>query len=507
VGVLGSELAAAERAARERAPRISGDDAGGRAGPRVVEGQLQLLELHRHQGDDATGWLASRRGWEAPKVMADAVDDERAGVPSVEDAIDALEDGDRTIGGSPVRAALAQPTFRRVYIGACLSNIGMWAQNVVLGAFAYDLTGSASFVGVLLFAQLGPLLLFSLVGGLLADIFDRRRLLVTVQVTRAFLCFGLAAVAAMDDPSLVWLVVLTFLIGIGQSIFGPTYSALLPSLVGRDNLAGAVSLNSAQMNGTRVIGPIIGAAIFDLYSASWVFIISGFSTIWVISSLLSVRLPPPVPDTSGQQGFRRVLSGFKIARSDPIVTKCLVTVFAFSLLSLPFIGQMPVLADENLGIAARSTQYGILYACFGVGALIGALSIGTVLAGRRLERVVRVGLVVFAGALTVFALLRVPEHAYLGILVVGVFYFAVITSLSTVMQFRLDDSNRGRVMAIWIMCFGGTVPLGNLIAGPLIEATSITAVVLAGAAVALGLAVYADLDAPTAVRDEPAYAD
>jgi MFS family permease len=428
--------------------------------------------------------------------------------PSVEDAIDALEDGDRVIRGSPIRAALAQPTFRRVYIGACLSNIGMWAQNVVLGAFAYDLTGSASFVGVLLFAQLGPLLLFSLVGGLLADVFDRRRLLIVVQITRGFLCFGLAAVAGMEDPSLVLLVALTFLIGIGQSIFGPTYSALLPSLVGRENLAGAVSLNSAQMNGTRVIGPIIGAAIFDVYSASWVFILSGLSTIWVISSLLTVRLPPPVPDTSGQQGLRRVLSGFQIARADPVVSKCLVTVFTFSLLSLPFIGQMPVLADQNLDIAARSTQYGILYACFGVGALVGALSIGTVLAGRRLERVVRVGLVVFAAFLTVFALLRVPEHAYLGIMLVGVFYFAVITSLSTVMQFRLDDSNRGRVMAIWIMCFGGTVPLGNLIAGPLIEATSITAVVLGGAAVAVGLAVYADLEAPVpTATPSPTYAD
>jgi predicted MFS family arabinose efflux permease len=121
---------------------------------------------------------------------------------------------------------------------------------------------------------------------------------------------------------------------------------------------------------------------------------------------------------------------------------------------------------------------------------------------------VRGGLVAFAACLTVFALLRVPEHAYVGIMLVGVFYFAVITSLSTVMQFRLDDSNRGRVMAIWIMCFGGTVPLGNLIAGPLIEATSITAVVLAGAAVALGLALYADLESrPAPVPDTPALAD
>ena len=115
----------------------------------------------------------------------------------------------------------------------------------------------------------------------------------------------------------------------------------------------------------------------------------------------------------------------------------------------------------------------------------------------------------FAGFLAVFALLRAPAHAYLGILLVGLAYFAVITSLSTVLQFRLDDSNRGRVMALWIMGFGGTVPIGNLIAGPLIEATSITAVVLAGAAVAVG---PGRLRRPRGARprscDEPAaYAD
>jgi predicted MFS family arabinose efflux permease len=366
-------------------------------------------------------------------------------------------------------------------------------QNVVLGALAYDLTRSPAFVGVLLFAQLGPLLLFSLAGGLLADAFDRRRLLVTVSVLQGLLSLALAWVARSADPSLVTLVAIVFLIGMGQAVFGPTYSALLPSLVGRDDLAGAISLNSAQMNGSRVVGPIIGAAVFSRVGASWVFVINALSFILVIWSLLSVRLPEPTPDTSGLRGLRRVLAGFQVARRDRVVGRCLTIIFVFSLLSLTFIGQMPTLSDRNLGIAARSTQYGVLYACFGVGALLGALSIGTVLADRSLERVVRGGLVVFAAFLAAFALMRSPAIAYVGILLVGLAYFAVITSLSTVLQQRLDDSNRGRVMALWIMGFGGTVPIGNLMAGPLIEATSVTAVVLAGAAVALGLAGYADL--------------
>ena len=194
----------------------------------------------------------------------------------------------------------------------------------------------------------------------------------------------------------------------GQAVFGPTYSALLPALVGKQDLAGAISLNSAQMNGSRVIGPIIGAYMFTAVGASWVFVVNALSYLLVIWSLLSVRLPAPVPDTSGARGMRRLLGGFQTAKDDKIVGRCLVLIFIFSLFSLPFIGQMPTLADRNLDIAARSTEYGILYACFGVGALMGALSIGTVLAGRRLERVVRVGLVVFAGFLALFSLLRSP---------------------------------------------------------------------------------------------------
>lgn len=413
-----------------------------------------------------------------------------------EDAIDAFEEGDRTIRPSAARAALRHRTFRRIFIGAFLSNIGSWMQNVVLGALAYDLTESATFVGVLLFAQLGPLLLFSLVGGLLADLVDRRRLLVAVSIIQAGLSLVLALVARSADPSQVALVGVVFLIGVGQAVFGPTYGALLPALVGRDELAGAISLNSVQMNGSRVIGPVIGAALFSQVGASWVFVGNAASYLLVIWALLSVRLPAPVPDTSGVRGLRRLGAGFAVARADRVIGRSLVVIFTYSLLSLPFIGQLPVVADENLGIEAKSVQYGILYASFGVGALLGALSIGTVLADRRLERVVRLGLVVFAGFLAVFALLRSPGPGYVAVLLVGLAYFAVITSLSTVLQQRLDESNRGRVMALWIMGFGGTVPIGNLLAGPVIEATSVTAVLLAGAAIAVALAWWADLDDP-----------
>ncbi|HZM31594.1 MAG TPA: MFS transporter [Acidimicrobiales bacterium] len=416
-----------------------------------------------------------------------------AAEPPLEDAEDALVDGDRTFAPGSARAALRHRTFRRVFYGSFLSNVGTWMQNVVLGALAYDLTHSATVVGVLLFAQLGPMLLLSVVAGALADAVDRRKLLVSVAFVQLVLSFVLAGVAAPDEPNLTALIGVTFALGIAQALFNPTYSALLPQLVGKDDLPGAISLHSAQMNGSRVVGPVIGALLDAALGASAVFAVNGLSYLFVIASLLTVRLPPPVPGPGDDRGLRRLGAGFLVARRNVIVRQCLVTVFTFSLVSLTFVGQFPVVAERNLGIDERSTAYGVLYACFGVGAMIGALSIGTVFAHRSKARIVRSSLVAYGASLTVFALLRAPEPAYLVVVIVGLAYFAFITSLSTVLQEQLADYERGRVMALWIMGFGGTVPIGNLLAGPVIDRTSITLVLLVGAAVAFGLAAYARL--------------
>jgi MFS family permease len=426
-------------------------------------------------------------------------DDHPAGLPlagAVETAIDALEDGDRTIRPGTARAALQYPVFRRVFIGAFLSNIGSWMQNVILGAIAYELTHSAVFVGVILFAQLGPLLLFSMIGGLLADVIDRRHLLIWVSVVQGLLSVALAWVARGDDPSRLWLVAITFGIGMGQAVFGPTYSALLPVLVSREDLNGAISLNSAQMNGSRVVGPAIAGLMEAKLGASTVFLVNAASYLLVIWALYSVELPPPFASEGDGSGLRKLLSGIAAAKEDPVVGHSLVLVFTFSLLSLPFIGQLPTLADRNLHIEATSIQYGLLYTCFGAGAMLGALSIGTIWADRSMIRIVRVSLVAFAAFLGVFAWVGSIGPAYVVIVLVGFAYFAIITSLSTVLQERLDDRNRGRVMALWIMGFGGTVPIGNLLAGPIIEKSSVTIVVFAGAVIALALAAVAQLDGP-----------
>lgn len=388
------------------------------------------------------------------------------------------------------RSAFQHRTFRTIYLGALASNVGTWMQNVVLGALAYSLTGSAVFVGIMTAAQLGPLLLFSVVGGMLADSFDRKKVLLTLSVQQAVFSVLLAAVALPESPNKVLMVLVVLCIGIGNALYAPVFSAVVPVLVPREDLSGAISLNSVQMNASRIVGPAIGSLIYARFGPSWVFLLNAVSFAAIIVTLTRVPLPP-APATGGQ-GLHRLLEGVHVARVDRVVGQCLVTIFTFSFLSLPFITQMPKIASTHLDIAPKSGAYGFLYACFGLGAVIGALSIGTVFAGSSMARVTRRGLVGFAVMLVIFGSLRSAPPAYVAILLLGCVYFAVITSLSTVLQHGLDDAVRGKVMALWIMGFGGTVPFGGLLGGWFLERTSIEAMVVVGALVAVGLAAAMD---------------
>ena len=196
------------------------------------------------------------------------------------------------------------------------------------------------------------------------------------------------------DPSKVLLVVMVFMVGAGSAMFGPAYSAIIPGLVGREDLPGAISLNSAQMNASRVIGPIVGGVLYSLVGPAWIFAGNAATYLFVVAALMMVTLPavPQVPTHASR--WRQLTAGITVARQDPVVGRCLVTVFVFSLLALAFIGQMPVVAAHNLGInLSKSPDYGILYACFGTGALAGAISIGTVFAATSKPLIVRICLV------------------------------------------------------------------------------------------------------------------
>ncbi|MCA1843133.1 MAG: MFS transporter, partial [Actinobacteria bacterium] len=330
--------------------------------------------------------------------------------PEVEEAEDALLEGDRAITPGTARAALAHREFRIVWTGALLSNVGTWMQNVALGVLAYELTRSATFVAVVGFAQLGPLLFLAPVGGALADAVDRRTLLVVAQAEQLAFSLVLAWVARGGHPSKAALLACVLAVGMGNAINAPAFSAILPALVGPADLGGAVSLQSVQMNVSRVVGPAIGGLLLPRIGAAGVFTVNAVTYFFAIGGLLLVRLPHVA--AAGGRGLRRLLGGFAAARENRLVGRCLLTITTVSFFCLPFIGLMPVLAARSFHINPRSTGYGFLYAAFGVGAALGAISVGTVLVQRSRARLVRGGLVSFGATLAAFALARSPAPAY-----------------------------------------------------------------------------------------------
>jgi MFS family permease len=414
-----------------------------------------------------------------------------AGGPELEDVEDALVDGDVAYQRGTAAAALRHRDFRIVYVGTFSSNIGTWMQNVILGEYALKLTGSGFYVGLLYFGQLGPLLFLSMFGGLLADRVDRRRLLVTLQVAQGVLSFALAAVAWTSHPSTVLIAVLVFAIGIANALGAPGLSAILPTLVPREDLTGAVSLTSVQMNLSRVIGPVIGGAIFVALDAGPVFAINAATYVFAVIGLVWARYPRYAHPSAEDRRQHHVFDGVRIARSDPVIKYVLLTLFSFSFFSVTFVGIMPVVAKYNLDITGG--LYALLYATFGIGAAAGALTVGSVFAQRSKVALLRPGFVLFAVCLAVFGVARNAALAFVAVALLGYMYFIVITCLSTILQKDLRDEERGRVMALWIMLFGGTVPLGVLVAGPFAKSYS-TEVLLGGAAWALVLAALSGAD-------------
>ena len=420
-------------------------------------------------------------------------------IHDLEDQEDALLEGDRVLETSAARAALHNRDFRVVWVGAFASNIGTWMQNVTLGALAYQLTKSPTFVSLVTFAQLGPLLVLSIVGGALADMLDRRRMTVVAQTWQALGSAVLGVVVMVDRPNQTAIVLTVLAIGVGNALNAPAWVALLPSLVPKEQMAGAISLNSTQMNASRVVGPAISGVLFPVVGAAGVFFINAVTYVFAIAGLLMIKAPPPPPrDPSTPTGIRRLASGIAVMKRDLLVRRVIVGLFIFSLLCLPFIGQMPTIAANNLDMKVKSFAYGLLYASFGLGAVTGAISIGTFLSNVPRRTVVLRGLVGFALSLAAFALVRHPAPAYPIVALLGFSYFATVTALNTILQVHLDDAVRGRVMSLWLMAFGGTVPLGLMLAGPVAEAVSITFVLLYGAVVALALFAWVRFFIPAA---------
>ncbi len=391
------------------------------------------------------------------------------------------------------RAALAYPDFRILFFGMALSSIGTWMQNFTLPAYVDGRTGSASLVGLLIFVQLGPLLLLSVPSGILADRLDRTRLVIAMQVVMMGMAIVLSVLVGRDAP--LWTIFAAqLMIGIANTINAPAFSASIPMLVNRRDLSGAISLNSAMINGTRIAGPALAALLAALgVSLSRLFLVNAATYLFlIVPLLLLVRLPMP-SGTLPDRGWRKLTAGFRVVRQRRVLLRTISTMFLFSALCLPYVGLFPSIARLNFGLDPEGGKYKMLYIVWGLGAFLGALAVGTWLARRDTRRLIPLGMLTFAVSLGTFSLLDSWVVALPVAGALGFTYFMSATALASVMQANLADSERGSTMPLWFMAFGGTVPIGNLVFGPVMDAIGARWVLGFGALCALGLAWWGDL--------------
>ena len=282
---------------------------------------------------------------------------------------------------------------------------------------------------------------------------------------------------------------IVFAIGIANALGAPGLSAILPTLVPREDLTGAVALTSVQMNLSRVIGPAIGALIYAWLDAGPVFAINAVTYVFAVIGLVWARYPRYAARAQRAELEHRLLSGLRIARADPVIRYVLLTlVLVLLLLASPSSASCRSIAEVQPS-TCPSAMYGLLYATFGLGAALGRVQ--RRFGARRIVRRSRC-----CGPASSRSRSRsrrsgwcaTSRAAFVIVAILGYMYFLVVTCLSTILQKHLRDEERGRVMALWIMVFGGTVPLGVLVAGPFAKAYS-TEVLLVGAVWALVLAL------------------
>lgn len=360
--------------------------------------------------------------------------------------------------------ALRNPNFRMFWGGNFLSNIGTWMQNIAQGWLVLSITGSAFWLGVVGFAGAIPFLIFTLFGGVVADRVNKRRLLLVTQSVMMLLAFALAALAWLKIITVWEVVVLAFLNGMAMAMNAPSYQALVPRLVPREDLTNAIALNSAQFNMSRILGPTLGGYAMALVGVAGNFFLNGLSFLAVLWALTRIRYPEP--EASHYPGLIESLrEGFQYVRGNRQMRVLLWLTAAASLLGIPFLTFIPYFAKIQLH--SDETGLGWLMAASGLGAVLGAVTVAALGRLRHRGRVVTGGGIVFFSAIIAVCY----SHSFLlsqcVLLFEGYSAILMISSFNVAIQHLASDQMRGRVMSIYATSFLGLPPLGSLLAGEL----------------------------------------
>ena len=368
-------------------------------------------------------------------------------------------------------AAFTYRDFRVQWFGACTSSIGTWMQIVAQNWLVLSLTDSAFFLGLDVFLQQLPIMLFSLIGGVLADRRDRRRTLLTSQYIQMATATTLALLVYSGVVEIWHILLLSSITGFAQAFGGPAYQSLIPSLVDKKDLPNAVALNSIQFNVARVVGPLLFGATLVVFG-TWgydesqamnaCFALNALSFVVVINTLMALHVKHIPPAAS--KGMRDELqTGLSYVRHHPSLKAFIVLAAATTFLGFALLTFLPVFARKVFHEGASTYSY--LMASSGIGSVVGALIVAWLGKFKRMGLTALLVQAVYGVLIIAFAWSRMLWLSYILLFFTGMTLMIVFSTVTSVVQLIAPNEMRGRVMSIYMVAFRGGMPLGSLASG------------------------------------------
>ena len=369
-----------------------------------------------------------------------------------------------------IAAALTYRDFRVLWLGACTSSIGTWMQRVAQAWLVLELTDSAWYLALDAFVGEAPLLLFTLIGGVVADRMDRRLLLLMSQVVQMACAFALAALVWTDAVTIGLILALSFVSGSAQAFGGPAYQSLIPSLVSKNHLPNAIALNSIQFNLARVIGPLLAALVLHALGMVACFSLNGLSFLVVIGALLALRVRH-VPSASPRGHMLAELrGGLSYVRDERALLELTLVAFSITFLGIPLLTFLPLIArdvfQQDVGGFSGMMAYS------GVGAVAGALVVAWLGRFRHMGLTSLLVQLVLSVLVVMFAMTRVLWLSQLLLVMTGAMLIVSMSLVTSLVQLIAPNELRGRVMSIYMVAFRGGMPLGSLVTGKIADMAS-----------------------------------
>jgi MFS family permease len=359
--------------------------------------------------------------------------------------------------------ALKHRNFQLFFAGQLVSLIGTWMQSTAQLWLVYRMTNSPALLGIFGFASQIPILFLASVGGYIGDRYNRHRGVIWTQTVALVLAFMLAALTLLGAVRVWEIVLIAFFAGIVNAFDVPIRQAFLVQMVGKEDLPNAIALNSSIFNGARVVGPAIAGFAIAWVGEGWCFFLNGISFLAVILALLMMRLEKFEPRVHKGSPLQNFLQGFRFAMSDQRIRSALLLLSLLSLLGLQYSVFMPIFAREVLH--GGPGMLGLLMSFAGVGAVIGALHFAARTNYKTLVEWIAATSTTCALGLIVFSRSRVFWLSAVTLLAIGFSATSQMAATNTIVQSRVPDELRGRIMAVYATMFMGVQPLGALIAG------------------------------------------